>query len=63
MVRTQADGRQSLFVCTVHGCDRRVILDHVDGILLVLERGQSALHYGSTGPVGQLADAEAPRIP
>lgn len=60
MTRTQANGRQSLFVCTVNGCSRCVVLDHVDGYLLVLDRGQGALHYGTTGPALLTADTESP---
>jgi len=43
---------ESLFECTVAGCGRRVILDHVGARTIVLDRGLStALHHGSTGLV------------
>jgi hypothetical protein len=52
MVCTDSNGAQSYFECTVKGCGRRVILDHVDVSLIVLDRGSTnALHNGSTGLV------------
>lgn len=52
MVRTDGNGAESLFVCTVDGCERRLVFDHVDGRLIVLDPGAgSAPHQGSTGLV------------
>lgn len=43
---------ESLFECTVDGCGRRLILDHVGARTVVLHPGlSSALHHGSTGLV------------
>ncbi len=53
MVCTDGNGAESYFECTVEGCGRRVVLDHVGVRLIVLDRGdESALHQGSTGLVG-----------
>ena len=52
MVCTEGNGEQSLFECTVEGCRRRLVFDHVGFRLIVLDRGsESALHQGSTGLV------------
>lgn len=51
MVRTSGNGRESLFECTVGGCDRVVVLDHVAARLTVITRGADLPHYGSTGLV------------
>jgi len=51
MVRVDGSSRESLFRCTTERCGRRVVLDHVDARLVVLEPGSGgALHSGSTGP-------------
>jgi hypothetical protein len=43
---------ESLFECTVHGCGRRLILDHVGARTVILDRGVSSVpHHGSTGLV------------
>ena len=53
MMCVDSDGKQSLFECTVTGCGRRLIFDHVDARLVILHPGQStARHHGSTGLVG-----------
>lgn len=50
MVRTEGNGVESLFECSVEGCGRRLTFDHVDGRMTVLDRGyESALHQGSSG--------------
>ncbi len=52
MMRTDENGAESLFECTVDGCGRRLVFDHVGGRLVVLDPGSaSALHQGSTGLV------------
>lgn len=52
MVCTDGNGAESHFECTVDGCERRLIFDHVAARLIVLQRGiASALHQGSTGLV------------
>jgi hypothetical protein len=50
MTRTQGDVAHSLFVCTVSGCGRTVVLDHVGGNLMVLTAGAEAVHVGFGGP-------------
>lgn len=53
MVTTDSSGTGSLFECTVEGCGRRLVLDHAEVRLVVLEAGEpGALHHGSTGLVG-----------
>ncbi len=52
MMRTDGNGAESLFMCTVDGCGRRLVFDHVSGRLVVLDPGAGpALHQGSTGLV------------
>jgi len=52
MVCTGGNGTESFFECTVDGCGRRVVIDHVGVRMTVLDRGSgSALHQGSTGVV------------
>ncbi len=52
MVCTEGNGAESLFECTVEGCGRRLILDHVRVRLVVLDPGSgTAPHHGSTGLV------------
>jgi hypothetical protein len=52
MVCSDGDGTNSRFECTVAGCGRRLIFDHVTGRLTVIHPGSgSALHSGSTGLV------------
>lgn len=52
MIRTDENGAESLFECTVEECGRRLVFDHARGRLVVLDHGSgSALHQGSTGLV------------
>ncbi|HZC73891.1 MAG TPA: hypothetical protein VE442_24600 [Jatrophihabitans sp.] len=52
MVCTEGNGAQSYFECTVDGCGRELIFDHVEIELMILSPGdESALHQGSTGLV------------
>jgi len=52
MIHTDGNGAESLFECTVDGCGRRLVFDHVGGRLVVIDPGSgSALHQGSTGLV------------
>jgi hypothetical protein len=52
MVCTDGNGAQSYFECTVDGCGRELIFDHVTIRLIVTNPGNpSALHQGSTGLV------------
>jgi len=52
MVCTGGNGAQSYFECTVDGCGRELIFDHVAIRLVVTNPGKpSALHHGSTGLV------------
>ena len=52
MVCTEGNGAESLFECTVEGCGRRLVFDHVGVRMIVLDRGSgSAPHHGSTGLV------------
>jgi|307.fasta_scaffold793718_2 hypothetical protein len=63
MVSTEGNGAESLFECTADGCGRRLVFDHVDGRLIVLEPGAgSALHQGSTGLVA-LSGTVQPGLP
>ena len=60
MVRTDSNGRESLFECGTEDCGRRLIFDHVEGRLIVLDDGDlSTLHYGSSGPVVLSARVDA----
>jgi hypothetical protein len=53
MICVSGDGPRSVFDCTVPGCGRRLVLDHVDARLRILHPGSSAVrHRGSTGLVG-----------
>jgi hypothetical protein len=59
MMCVDSDGRESAFECTVAGCGRRLIFDHVGARLVVLVPGSSpAPHHGSTGLVGVTATVE-----
>jgi hypothetical protein len=59
MMCVDSDGTDSIFECTVAGCGRRLIFDHVGARLKVLRPGSSsALHHGSTGLVGVTATVE-----
>jgi hypothetical protein len=52
MVCIQQTGPRSTFECTVDGCDRHVVLDHLRARLTVIEPGvRTARHHGSTGLV------------
>jgi hypothetical protein len=52
MVRTDGNGAESYFECTVDTCGRELIFDHVAIRLVILNPGDpSALHQGSTGLV------------
>jgi len=63
MVCTDGNGAQSYFECTVDGCGRELIFDHVAIRLVVLNPGDlPALHQGSTGLValsGEIRPGEA----
>jgi len=51
-MRTDYDGRVSLFECLMPGCRYRATLDHTDGRYALLDRGDpSVCHTGTTGPV------------
>jgi hypothetical protein len=52
MTRTTGNGVESLFDCPVSGCNRRLVLNHIGGGIVVIEEGNGALHQGSSGPVG-----------
>jgi len=64
-LRTEDDGRRSLFECLMPGCRYRAVLDHADGRYALLDRGEpSVRHCGSTGPVVMSVDTpknEPPR--
>jgi hypothetical protein len=63
MICTDGNGTQSLFECTVEGCGRRLVLDHVNGRRTILHPGATwALHSGSTGLVA-LSGALQPGLP
>jgi hypothetical protein len=52
MVPADGNGAESLFECTIEGCGRRLVFDHISARLVVLHPGSgSALHQGSTGLV------------
>jgi hypothetical protein len=65
VMRTEYDGRRSLFECLMPGCRYRAVLDHADGRYALLERGEPSIrHCGSTGPVVMSVDTpenEPPR--
>jgi hypothetical protein len=64
MVCTDGNGAESYFDCSVDGCGRRLVFDHVGVRLIVLDEGdRSALHQGSTGLVGLsgAVDRDLPR--
>jgi hypothetical protein len=51
-LRSEYDGRRSLFECLMPGCRYRAALDHQDGRYTLLDLGDpSVRHYGTTGPV------------
>ncbi|WP_433303784.1 hypothetical protein ACQP2F_13010 [Actinoplanes sp. CA-030573] len=53
MMCVDSNDAESLFECTVAGCGRRLVFDHVGARTVVLDRGLSnAPHHGSTGLVG-----------
>lgn len=59
MICVDSDGTESIFECTVAGCGRRLVFDHVGARLKVLHPGSSsALHQGSTGLVAVTATVE-----
>jgi hypothetical protein len=63
-MRTEYDGRQSLFECLMPGCRYRALLDHRDGRYALLDRGDpSVRHSGTTGRVVMTVDTptEPPR--
>jgi len=62
MTRTYGDGARSLFVCTVAGCGRKVLLDHVSGTLQVLEAGAGAVHVGFNGPASPTCPSGWPAL-
>lgn len=63
MIRTDGNGAESLLECTVEGCGRRVVLDHLRVRLVVLDHGSgTALHHGSTGLVA-VSGAIQPGLP
>lgn len=56
-LRSEYDGRVSLFECLMPGCRYRAELDHVDGRYKVLDRGDASVrHSGSAGPVVMTVD-------
>ena len=62
MIRTHGDVARSLFTCTVAGCGRQVLLDHVEGTLLVLTAGMGVVHVGVNvrGPICTPHDVPVP---
>jgi len=63
MVPADWNGAESLFECTVEGCGRRLVLDHVGARLVVVHPGSgSALHQGSTGLVA-MSGTVRPGVP
>ena len=63
MICTDGDETKSHFECTVEGCGRRLVFDHVAGRLTVSHPGSgSALHSGSTGLVA-LSGTLQPGLP
>jgi hypothetical protein len=56
-IRSEYNGRESLFECLMPGCRFRAVLDHVDGGYTLLDRGDPAFrHHGSTGPIVMTVD-------
>lgn len=52
MVCTGDNGAESLFECTVAGCGRELVLNHVGARFTVLNPGMGSVpHHGSTGLV------------
>lgn len=50
MICTEGNAERSFFECTIEGCGRRVVYDHLAVRMVVLNRGSaSAPHQGSTG--------------
>jgi len=63
MVPAEWNGAESLFECTVEGCGRRLVFDHVGARLVVVHPGSgSALHQGSTGLVAMSGSVQ-PGVP
>lgn len=57
MVSVGGTSDDSVFECTVDGCDRRLVFHHRDGRSTVLAHGTpGALHQGSTGLVSLAGD-------
>ena len=53
MMCVDGTGGESLFECTVDGCGRRLVFDHIGARLVVVHPGLHAVpHHGSTGLVG-----------
>ncbi len=60
MICTEGDGAQSFFECTIEGCGRRVVYDHVAVRLVVLDRGSaSTLHQGSNVSMGSTSSVDS----
>jgi hypothetical protein len=56
-LRSEYDGRTSLFECLMPGCRYRAALDHADGRYTLLDRGDPAVrHSGTAGPVVMTVD-------
>jgi hypothetical protein len=52
MTKTCGTQDESLFVCSVEGCDRQLVLNHIDGHTTVIQPGQDHVpHQGFSGPV------------
>jgi hypothetical protein len=61
-LRSEYDGRVSLFECLMPGCRYRATLDHADGRYALLDRGDpSVRHSATTGPV--VLDVDVPTDP
>ena len=65
-LRSEYDGRRSLFECLMPGCRYRATLDHVDGSYTLLDRGDPDVrHQGTTGPLVITVDGSSdgpPRV-
>lgn len=56
-LRSEYDGRVSLFECLMPGCRFRATLDHADGSYRMIDPGdQRARHSGVTGPLSFTVD-------
>lgn len=56
-LRSEYDGRRSLFECLMPGCHFRARLDHLDGTYELLDAGDvSFMHTGVTGPLSVAVD-------